>query len=128
MKQGFTLIELIVSIALLVFLVMGSAQIFPRALNLVSRAEAITNAANLAQDQMEALLNQSYATVAVGVAEARHLVSPNFERETAVSYIDPDTFAPSAVNQGLKRVDVRVFYGTSFGSRLYEISTIINES
>ena len=127
-NKGFTLIELVVSIALLGFLVMGSAQIFPRALSLISRGESLTNAANLAQDQMEAMLTLSYETVELGDAEARHLVSPNFERETAVNYVDPQTFALIEINQGLKRINVRVFYGTPFGTRLYEISTIINES
>lgn len=127
LNKGFTIIELIVSAALLALLIMGSAQLFPRAVGLISRSTALTTAVNLAQAQIETILSQSYDTVSLGTYEGRHLVFENFTRQSTVEWLNPDTFTISPRDQGLKRVDVQVFYPTFFGERFYVLSTIITQ-
>lgn len=124
-KKGFTLIELVVSISILALLVLGAAQLFPRALGLYTRAEALTITAYLAQAQIETILGQEYESVSTGDFEPRHAVDGNFERQTAVYLIDPETFAEVADDRDLKRINVTVFYPTPLGERTYALSTII---
>lgn len=125
--KGFTLIELLVSISLLALLVFGVASLFPRGVGLVQRASSITAAASLAQAQLETVLIQPYDSVTTGTYEARHFVTGTFERQTFVSYIDPATLATSSSDLGLKRVEVTVYYPSTFGQKTFIISTLIAE-
>ena len=126
-KPAFTLVELLVSIGLLALLTFGVASLFPRGVGLVQRASSITAAASLAQAQLEIILTQPYESVSTGSYEARHFVTGAFERQTVVSYVDPTTLATSSSNLGLKRVEVTVYYPSTFGEKTIIISTLIPE-
>lgn len=123
--KGFTLVELIVSIALLALLVFGVASLFPRAVGLVQRSASLTAAASLAQAQLENLLAQDYQTLTVGIYEPRHVIAGALERQTIVSYLDPLTLAESPTDQGLKRAQVSVYSPSAFGQKTFSISTFI---
>lgn len=125
MKRGFTLIELIVAIALLTLVTFGIAYLFPRGVQMVQRSSSITIAVNLAQAQIETVLAENYQTVSVGTYEARHTVRTGFDRQTQVSFIDPTSLVPSDIDTGLKRIEVTVFYTTPFGEKSTSLSTFI---
>jgi len=124
-SKGFTLIELIVSIALLVLLGFGVVALFPRGLQLVARSQSSTIATNLAQAEIETILAQSYASVPTGTYEARHTVTGRFDRRTDISYLDPATLGTRSSDQGLKRVTVTVYYPSSYGEKTFVLGTII---
>ncbi|MDO8505267.1 MAG: type II secretion system protein [bacterium] len=127
MKRGFTLIELIVSIALLSLLVFGVASLFPRAVGLIQRSSSITSAANLAQAQVETVLTQTYEGLTIGTYEARHFVDATFERKTEVSYIDPSTLGVTSSDLGIKRAEVTVYYSTVFGQKTLTLQILITK-
>lgn len=124
-NKGFTLIELIVSIALLALMVFGIAELFPRATIAGKTAARLTSAVNLAQAQMETMIAMDYVVVTTGTFEARHTVVAPFERQTVVQFINPQTLATSASDLGLKRIAVTVYYPTAQGTRSFDLTSII---
>ena len=124
-SRGFTLIELTVSVALLALLTFGVVELFPRGLQLTQRAEALTIAANLAQDGLEIVVSKDYVAVNPGVYETRHPVWGSFERETNITFLDPTTLAASSDDTGLKKAEVTAFYQTRFGEKTFVLSTLI---
>lgn len=123
--KGFTLVELIVSIAILTLLIFGVSSLFSRGLSVVKRSQSITQAANLAQAQVETILSQEYQVVTTGLYEPRHLIQDNFERQTQVTFTNPSTLAPSSNDEGLKRIDITVFYRTPLGEKTFNLSAFI---
>lgn len=123
--RGFTLIELIVAIAILGFTIFGAAQLFTRSLSVQRRAQHETKAAYLAQEQIETLRGNDYELVDEGTFETRHIVLDLFERQTEVNFVDRSTLESSLDDQGLKRIEVIVFYPTIQGQRSFTLSTFI---
>lgn len=124
-NRGFTLIELVVSIAILALMVFGIAQLFPRATVAGRSAQRLTEAVALTQAQMETMLGIDYVSVTTGTFETRHTVTSPFERQTIVEYVDPVTLAARVSDLGLKRVTVTVYYSTSQGERSFDLTSII---
>lgn len=127
MRKGFTLIELVISIALFALVLLGVAGLFSRGITVGLRAEKLTVAVNLAQAQIETILAAEYSTLNVGAFEQRHIVFETFERDTEINYIDPDTLDPTAEDLGLKRARVTVFYPAPGGEKTFTLSTIVTE-
>ncbi len=123
-KGGFTLIELIVSIALLTLTLFGVAEIFSRSLGVTHRAQQLTRAVELAQAQIENTISLDYSLLTIGTFEARNNVFDVFDRETTVTYIDPFTFTTQPQDTGLKRVTVRMFYPSIFGEQSFALETM----
>lgn len=108
-------------------MIFGAARLFAQGLRLEKRAELATKATFLAQAQIETVLSQDYQNVAAGLYETRQVVEAPFERQTEVAFIDPQTLATSAQDQGLKRVSVSVFYPTNLGERTVMFSILIGK-
>lgn len=123
--RGFTLIELIVAIAILGLTIFGAAQLFTKSLSVQRRAQHETKAAYLAQEQIETLRGNDYELVYEGTFETRHIVLDPFERQTEVSFVDRSTLESSLDDQGLKRIEVVVFYPTIQGQGSFTLSTFI---
>ena len=123
--KGFTIVELLVSIALLSLILFGIIQLFPRAVATGRIAEQLTTATYLAQAQIETILGTEYTTVTTGTFEPRHLISGSFERQTIVQFIDPTTLDVTGSDQGLKQIVVTVFYPTASGERSIILPMII---
>ena len=124
-NAGFTLIELIVSVALLVLLAMGIGQIFPRAIAVNRVAEKTTRATYFAQAELETIIETEYVSIATGTIEPRHTVSPGYDRQTIVEYLNPTTLDVSISDQGLKRVTTTVFYQSVSGERTIILPVIV---
>lgn len=131
MKRGISLVEIIVAIGLLALLVFGALTLVPRGLSQAKRAEYTTAAVNAAQAQLERLLAQDYQTLPVGAYEARHRLSGNpadylyvLERQTQITLVRLTDLSDTAVDEGLKRITVTVFYPTAFGERSVGLSSL----
>ena len=127
MRKGFTLIELIVSIAILVIAVFGVNELLTQGVSAARRAEKLTVSVNIAQAQIETILSLQYATLPVGTYEARHLVFEKYARQTTINYIDPNTLQTTTQNTGLKKINTTVYYPLPNGEKSYTLSTIITE-
>ena len=127
MRKGFTLIELIVSIAILVIAVFGVNELLKQGITVARRAEKLTVAVNIAQAEIETALSMQYATLPVGTYEARHIVFEKYARQTTINYIDPNTLQTTTTNTGLKKINATVFYPLPGGEKSYTLSTIITE-
>ena len=123
--RGFTLIELVVAIAILALMVFGIAELFPRATIAGRTAQLFTGAVNLAQAQMETMLAMDYVSVTTGTFETRHTIVAPFERQTVVEFIDPATLTVRASDLGLKRIITTVYYPTAQGTRSFDLISII---
>lgn len=124
-KPGFTILELLVSIALLILLVFGAAELFSRGLSVERRAERITLAVTLAQSQIETLRGMDYQNITVGAFEPPNTVFEDYVRRTDTKFIDPATLADSPDDLGLLQVDITVTYPAVGGQKSVELSTFI---
>lgn len=124
--RGFTLVELIVAIAITALLTFGVAELLLRAGAAGKEAELLTRAALLTQAQVETVLSADYATISVGAFEPRHTIAENLERSTTVALIDPVTRQVIAEDRGLKQIAVTVFYPAPQGDKTFTLSTFIS--
>ena len=115
-NSGFTLVEALLAIAILVIGVLGVIQLFPAGLNSTKMSKEETIATHLTQAKLEEYQAASYDSVA---SENRARVSsdPNdqnykYERQSIVTYINGD-LTQSESDIGLKKVIVSVFWQES---------------
>lgn len=108
---GFTLLEVILAILLLVTGIASATFMFGRGIYGTTDAEAMQTAVALAQEKMEGLRGTSFGSIA---SEARGPVSgwTGYEREVVVSQ-------PAGTNADLKAVVVTVYWDATGG----ELST-----
>jgi Tfp pilus assembly protein PilV len=115
-KQGITLIEAVVSIAIILVIVITVAKIFPLALKINNHAEQETIATNLAQAKIEETFSLSYDDIAIGTSEAKHRLASDtnnpfyyFQRQTAAEYVDIN-MNHSDSDTGLKKIVTTVYW------------------
>ncbi len=134
-QQGISLIEVMVSMAIITVAFFSIINIFPFSLNNNKSAQNITSAAYLAQAGMETALSVTYENLTVGNFEARiHLATSTdsffykFERETIVSYVD-ENLVPSVDDIGLKKVEVNVYWQSPLGAseKKYELKSLVSD-
>lgn len=106
---GFTFIEVMVSLFVLISGIALFLQVFPLGWSAERSSQMKTQAIFLAQQKMEDLLTLSYQDVPLGTATEPVLTDPFglFSRSTVVSYLNSD-LEESAVDVGLKRIKVEV--------------------
>ena len=112
-NQGFSLVEALMAIVVLVIGVLGVIQLFPAGLNSAKMSKEKTIATHLVQAKLEEYESASYDDIA---SEARTPVStdPNdqyykYGRQSQVNYINSD-LTQSATDNGLKKIIVTVFW------------------
>lgn len=83
-KRGFTLVELLLAVALIVFGVIAVVSVMSSGMSSDMTVEGQIKALNLAQEKMEEVKNTAYASVA---SDARAAVTgfSGYEREVVVS-------------------------------------------
>lgn len=109
--DGFTLIEVVLAILLLVGGIASATFVFGRGLYATTDAEWMEQAAALAQEKMEQIRGTSFASIA---SETKAIVSgwAGFSREVVVSQ-------PAGTNANFKQVVVTVYWDVTGG----ELST-----
>jgi len=111
-KRGFTIIEVLVSLGLLMILVVGIFGIFPQSMIMGRISSKNTIASNLAQAKIEEILAKNYEDLPVGFWEGRHFLEApfnDFEEETEISYVD-ENLQTSNQDTGLKKIRVSVYF------------------
>ena len=130
-QEGFSLIEVLVSIFIVAIGILAIIQLFPLGMNINSSSERLSVASSLAQTKIEELLSESYNDLPVGTAEARHFLSAPYsiyERQTTINYLGAN-LAPSSTDQGLKKIVVTVYYPSilqSESSQSFVLTTLVS--
>ncbi len=121
---GFTLIETMVTIFVLVVVIIAILQMFPLGIRIGQSAQMATIASELGQAKIEEIISSSYDEVSVGTIEPKHQLDSPFERysrQTIVTCVDPN-LQPVACDYDLdenphplKKIGVTVFWTPPFG-------------
>lgn len=114
---GFTLWEVMIALTVLIIGILSLARLFPLALQVSKAAEQSTVAMNLAQAKIEEILYLGYDGANIGTVEPRTRLATNknnpfyyFERETNVTYVNGTDLSNSAVDTGIKKVIVTMYW------------------
>ncbi len=128
-SRAFTLVEVIVSIAVLSIGVMAVAAFFASSSTLTHLASNESIAANLAQGYVDDTLSNSYDDLAVGQSTKEKVTtdtaSPlyNFSKQTTISLIDAD-LNQSTQDIGLKKIQVVISYQERGNEKNVTLATI----
>lgn len=118
-NQGFTIVELLVTIIFLGFLVIGASSLF-MSINNIQRQGAYVELANrAAQTEVETLRNSNYSQLTAG---------QNIDFTTSIPNGLPQakgTVVVSEPQAGLKRVDVTVTYNAGTQPHSVTLSSLI---
>lgn len=113
---GFSLIEALVAVAILLIGILAISSAFPLALKINQTAEQATIATNLAQAKMEEIFSLGYNNLNIGTIEAKHRLAVNssdplyyYQRETAVEYVDSN-LNHSDLETGMKKITTTVYW------------------
>lgn len=121
LKKGFTLIEVLVAIFILVIGIAAVLQAFPLGMYIQKSAQLTTTAAQLSQAKIEEIVSKSYSDplLSVGTAtESYGTISgfSVFKRVTKINYYDPNNPALiPAADLGIKKIEITVFWRSPLG-------------
>lgn len=129
-NSGQSLIELLVSVVIITTALSGIIAIFPYIVQKNVRIQMQSNAANIAQNELEIIRSLNYydkELEALGGPEGMVTIKPvdNFLARITVKYIDPKTGLPPEVyptditeDTGLKEITVSVKRKDNIGSQV----------
>lgn len=130
---GFTLIEAMIAIIILIIGLLAVIQLFPFSLQVIGDSQNITTASNIALAKIEELESLSYDDVSTGIIEIKQRVSSDptsylyhYQRQLVVETVDPN-LNPSVNDNGLKKITVTVFWQSPIGSteKSIQLTTLI---
>lgn len=133
-NHGFSLMEMIVALSILIIAFVGLIQAFPFSQVMIKTAENSSKAAYLTQDKLEQLLSLDYDNIPIGVIEVKQRLSTDqtnylyhFQRQTITEYVG-DNLQTSANDTGMKKISVTIYYTNSIAKteKSYNISTLIS--
>lgn len=127
-QTGITLIEVMVSLAVLTIGILGVLQSFPMAIQKEAIAKNSSIASYFAQGQMELLLSYSYDSdfLATGTTETE--TGSNYHIQTDISYADPfNELNNTSTDLGIKKIKVKVFWIQDVPEQTVEISTLYSK-
>lgn len=120
-SPGFTLIEVLVSIAIMTIGLITVVSIFPFSIRANKSAERQSLASSYARTKLEQLLTIAYDSVGTGTIEARARISNDpqnpaytLERQTMVTLVDSN-LNNSGTDVGLKKIQVTIFWSNRQG-------------
>lgn len=122
--KGFTVIELMIAIFLLVVGIVGVVVVFPIGLDIGKASHMSSVATQLCQAQNEDTIAKSYDEITVGTVTEEYGTISGFgayKRVAAVNYVYvdankvlyPEQSSPS--DTGIKKIEVQVFWRSLFG-------------
>ena len=108
-NTGFTFLEVIIAISVLIIGIVTVLQVFPLALNIEKLNQMETQAVFLAQEKIEEKISGDYQGIQITTETEDSLPSPfeRFSRETKIVYVDSD-LADATLDLGLKKIEVTV--------------------
>lgn len=119
-KTGFTLIEVMTAIFVLVVGIAAVLNIFPLGLQIRKGAEMSAIASWLGQEKIEEIISIPYSDISSGPIEPNHFLDPpysNYERETVVSCVQGTDLSEVSCDvqpTPLKKIKVTVFWKPPF--------------
>ena len=127
-QTGFTTIELLVAIFVLVVGIIGVLNVFPLGIQVAKSSQVTAVAIQLAQGKMEDIASKSYDDIA-GESK-QQLGSPfnAYSSEVDVSCFDPNAgILPDCPDTGIKQVKVIISWelALGIGSKKVEASTFV---
>lgn len=121
-NQGITIVEVLISMAVLSIGILGLLRAFPQATIAERTLELEAVANHLAQEKMESFQGLAYEDIAVGALEDSVRVDADitspfymFFRATSVAYVDQN-LATSQADLGLKRISTTISWPHPSGS------------
>ncbi|MDD4989803.1 MAG: hypothetical protein PHW31_00635 [Candidatus Pacebacteria bacterium] len=111
---GFTLVEAIVAIGVVIIGLVAVLQVFPIGFSMEKYSQMETQAVLASQEKIEALLGESFSGLAIGTTVENSLSSPYelFSRTTKISFVDVN-LNESANPTGLKKIEITVSWKSS---------------
>jgi len=123
-----TLIEVMVSLAVLTIGILGVLQAFPVAVMKEGIAKNNSTASYLAQGQIETFLSYSYDDAALAVGTTTTSTASNYQIQTNISYVDPlNGLNSTTTDLGIKKIKVKVFWGQDIPEQTVEIATLYSK-
>ena len=132
---GFTLLEAVFAISILLIGLVAIVQFFPFAAKIIGDSQSLTTTSNLALAKIEELKSSSYDELTVGTIEAKHRLSSDpssylyqYQRQTVIETVNGN-LDPSGSDIGLKKITVTVFWHSRIGSqeKSNQIYTLISD-
>lgn len=122
--KGFTLIEIIIAIAILAIGIVAVLQAFPSGLHLAKVSQMTTVASHLAQAGLEEALAKSYQSVSVSTTTEDYGEIANFssyKRITVINCVSPIDLSAGSCDYDLvndpypmKKIEVTVYWRSPF--------------
>lgn len=130
MQKGFTLLESIVAISVLIIGLVAILQVFPLSFNIEQISRMRTKAALLAQGKMEEINSKSYQDIIIGSENEDVLPYPfeKFSREITINYVDSE-LQDSLSDIGLKKVEIIISWESflKLGGNSLKVISLITE-
>ena len=115
-NRGFSLLEALLAIAVILVGILAIVKIFPLAFQVSQAAAKATIATNLAQAKIEEIFYLDYDNITLGALEAKHRLSADpanpfyyYQRQTVAKYVDGN-LNYSATDTGLKKITATVYW------------------
>lgn len=127
--QGFTLIEIMISIAILSSGFVAILYMFPLGSKIEKNSQMMTTALEIGQAKIEEINSLAYNEVA-SATEAYGEIDgfPAFKSQVEAEFYDPQTSSASTTDTGIKMIDVSIFWQSSlFGEKNISLKTLIDQ-
>jgi prepilin-type N-terminal cleavage/methylation domain-containing protein len=125
-QNGFSLIELMIAIAIIILGIAIVLQIFPGSFSMEKNTEWQTKAVFCAQEKMEALLALSFAELTPGTTQENPVPTPacqDFSRTTKISYVDAN-LNETANPTSLKKIEIKMQWNSVLKIAPNEVSFV----
>lgn len=116
--NGFTIIELIVVIFVLVTGLLGVLVVFPIGMKMGKNSQSKTIGIQLCQKKIEQLISNYYNDIqlSIGTTTENYGTISNFDyfkRVTRINYYDPLISDVTSTDLGIKKIEVEIFWRSS---------------
>lgn len=118
-KEAFTLIEILIAVFVLSMGIIGILAMFPIGNKIEKSAQIIMIAGQLAQAKIEENVSKSYNEIIIGTTTEEYgsiAEYPYLKTSVKINYYDPLSSAYTDVDSGIKKIEVSVFWKSSFSS------------
>jgi len=123
-SKGFTLIEAILAVFILLIGIIGVSQLFPFSISLGKSSEMTTQAAQFAQAKIEEIISRSYSEIRCTASlppceEVENEIPENtsFKRTSRIKFADPfnnlQEPTPVDTDTGIKKIEIIVSWKSS---------------
>ncbi len=128
--KGFTLIEVLVAVAVLAIGIVGVLAMFPMATQVVKSAQMASIAVQISQEKIEEKISRPYGEIVIRATTEDYGQIANFrafKRVTKITCFDPNVagLLPNCPGEtGAKRIEITVFWKSPLGITEKSINTI----